>query len=227
MSGQQPDPLSFEVVPPGRSAPDEHGRRRVHPLTPVVQGVSWWPAGIVAAFSIITQTGVKVGTGGLLLGLAGLLAVTALGIGVSYLGWQRLTYWFDDDGDLRVDSGVLSRNERRLQLSRLQSVDVLQPLLAFHRARRLAPIVSTKVNAPPTARSPFAITASAYTVSFAPCCSEAQAVPFHCAMRLAGAPPAVVNAPPATSSPVARTASACTVPFVPVPIADQVPVLAS
>jgi putative membrane protein len=140
MSGQQPDPLSFEIVPPGRSAPGSDGRRRVHPLTPVVQGVAWWPAGIVAAFSIISQTGLKVGTGGLLLGLAALAGVTALGIGFSYLGWQRLTFWFDDDGDLRVDSGVLSRNERRLQLSRLQSVDVLQPLLA-----RLAGLAEVRV----------------------------------------------------------------------------------
>ena len=38
------------------------------------------------------------------------------------------------------DSGVLSRNERRLQLSRLQSVDVLQPLVA-----RLAGLAEVRV----------------------------------------------------------------------------------
>ena len=130
MSGQERDPLAFEVVKPGRSAPDEHGRRRVHPYTPFVQGVRWWPAGILAAVTLTQQLDVQIGTGAVLVGLGALLAVTLVGTGFAYLSWQRLTFWFDDDGDLRVDSGVISRNERRLQLSRLQSVDVLQPLVA-------------------------------------------------------------------------------------------------
>ena len=70
------------------------------------------------------------GGGAVLIGVGALVVVTLLGIGWGFLAWQRLTFWFDEDGDLRVDSGVLSRNQRRLQLSRLQSVDVLQPLLA-------------------------------------------------------------------------------------------------
>jgi putative membrane protein len=56
--------------------------------------------------------------------------VTALGIGWNYVEWNRRWFWFDEDGDLRVDSGVLRTQQRRVQLSRLQSVDVLQPLLA-------------------------------------------------------------------------------------------------
>ncbi len=140
MSGQHEDPLSFELVPPGASLPDARGRRRVHPLTPLIQGVSWWPAGIVAALSLMAQTDVRLGSGGIWIALAALFAVTALGTGFGYLGWQRLTFWFDEDGDLRVDSGVISRNERRLQLSRLQSVDVLQPLLA-----RLAGLAEVRV----------------------------------------------------------------------------------
>ncbi len=130
MSGQQQDPISFQVVRPGASAPDERGRRRVHPLTPFIQGVRWWPAGIALALTSTVQFKVTVGAGALLVALAVLLAITLMGTGWNYLAWQRLTFWFDADGDLRVDSGVLSRQERRLQLSRLQSVDVLQPLLA-------------------------------------------------------------------------------------------------
>jgi putative membrane protein len=64
-----------------------------------------------------------VGAGLLLVGLV----LSALG---SYLSWSRREYWFDESGDLRVDSGVLTRQQRRLALSRLQSVDVHQPLLA-------------------------------------------------------------------------------------------------
>lgn len=129
MSGQVPDPLGFELIPPG-SGPDAQGRRRVHPLTPLIHGVQWWPAGIVAGLSMASQFGADLGGGALLIGAAGLLLVTLLGTGFGLLAWQRLTFWFDDDGDLRVDSGVLSRQQRRLQLSRLQSVDVTQPLLA-------------------------------------------------------------------------------------------------
>lgn len=130
MSGREPDPLAFEAVAPGRSAPDEHGRRRVHPYTPFIQGVRWWPAGIVIGYSLVSRAELRIGSGALLLGLGALLGLTVIGTAVSYVSWRRLTFWFDDDGDLRVDSGVLSRQERRLQLSRLQSVDVLQPFLA-------------------------------------------------------------------------------------------------
>ena len=130
MSGQEQDPLSFEIVPTGRSGPDEHGHRRLHPLTPFVQGVRWWPAGIIAGVTLAANFQVHVGTGAILVAIAALIAITLVGTGFAYLSWQRLTFWFDDDGDLRVDSGVLQRNQRRLQLSRLQSVDVLQPLVA-------------------------------------------------------------------------------------------------
>ncbi len=129
MSGERPDPLSFEVVP-AASGPDAEGRRRVHPYTPLVHGFQWWPAGIAAAVVLVSETGVSLGGGGLLLGVAAMLLLTLVGTAFGYLSWQRLTFWFDADGDLRVDSGVLSRQERRLQLSRLQSVDVLQPFLA-------------------------------------------------------------------------------------------------
>ncbi len=140
MSGQDRDPLAFEVVKPGRSAPDERGRRRVHPYTPFVQGVRWWPAGIVAAVSLTSQLDITLGSAAVLVGIGALLVVTLIGTGFAYLSWQRLTFWFDDDGDLRVDSGVVSRNERRLQLSRLQSVDVMQPLVA-----RLAGVAELRV----------------------------------------------------------------------------------
>ena len=130
MSGQEQDPLSFEVFGRGHSAPDEQGMRRVHPLTPFVQGVRWWPFIIILAITTSGQFGVSLGTRPVLIGIGMLIVLTVVGTGMNYLQWRRLQFWFDSDGDLRVDSGVLSRNERRLQLSRLQSVDVLQPLLA-------------------------------------------------------------------------------------------------
>ena len=68
-----------------------------------------------------------------LLGLAlvlGALAVADAGARwANYLAWTRTEYFFDESGDFRLDSGVLQRNERRVTLSRLQSVDTTRPLL--------------------------------------------------------------------------------------------------
>ena len=50
-------------------------------------------------------------------------------MGFNYLAWTRTEYFFDESGDFRLDSGVLQRNERRVTLSRLQSVDITRPLL--------------------------------------------------------------------------------------------------
>ncbi len=60
--------------------------------------------------------------------LAALGAAAVVGM-YRFVEWQRLSYWFDGAGDLRIDSGVVERNERRVQLSRLQSVDVEQPFI--------------------------------------------------------------------------------------------------
>ena len=102
--------------------------RRTHPVTPVVKALRIAP-GLLIFFFIFGGEGVTqvVGRIGALGVVALLMLATA---GASWLSWTRLTYWFDDDGDLRIQSGILQHNERRIQVSRLQSVDVSQPLLA-------------------------------------------------------------------------------------------------
>jgi len=112
--------------------------RRTHPITPIVQVARAAPALVLFLFFVSGQ-----GDGGgatLLLALGGLLAIALIGSTVAYLQWQRKIFWFDTDGDLRVNSGILTRNERRVQLSRLQGVEVVQPLLA-----RLAGMAQVKV----------------------------------------------------------------------------------
>jgi putative membrane protein len=47
-----------------------------------------------------------------------------------WLAWTRTEFYFDQAGDLGLDSGILQRQERRIALSRLQSVDVIRPLVA-------------------------------------------------------------------------------------------------
>lgn len=108
------------------SPPDTGIRHRTAPITPVVTTVRALPILVVIALVNLPRAQ-SFGLLGTLLGAAVVAGVIA---GFAWLSWQRLTFWFDADGDFRVDSGVLQRRERRLQLSRLQSVDVVQPLLA-------------------------------------------------------------------------------------------------
>ena len=128
MSGSAPDPFATALIRPGRSRPD--GRRKVHPLTPFVHGLRVAPVIVVIGISLVTQGRHEGDGAAVLITLAVALASALVLSGFHYLAWRRLTFWFDADGDLRVDSGVLTRQERRLQLSRLQSVEVVAPLLA-------------------------------------------------------------------------------------------------
>ena len=123
------DDLGLGLQLPGSGTVDDRGRRRVHPITPLVHGVSAVPIGFV----IFIAFGSNLIAGGdtrLFAVLALLLVVPVVVAAWSYLAWRNTWYWFDDDGDFRVDSGVLTRQQRRLQLSRLQSVDVTQPFVA-------------------------------------------------------------------------------------------------
>lgn len=102
--------------------------RRTHPVTPLVTMVR---AIVPIAVFMFVMEGRAASQMIGVLGSGGLLVLLVLGVGgFAWLSWSRLTFSFDDDGDLRINSGVITRNERRVQLSRLQSVDVTQPLMA-------------------------------------------------------------------------------------------------
>jgi putative membrane protein len=109
-----------------------------HPLTVFVTVLRSVPVLLGIGVAMLAQSGagqwveaVPVAWWGLVLGGLAILVVLALAIaGFAYLSWSRLTFYFDSSGDLRVDSGVFTKQQRRLALSRLQSVDVNQPLLA-------------------------------------------------------------------------------------------------
>lgn len=115
---------------------------RTHPWSPLLQAVPAFP---VALAFLIGPGRDLVQSRGL-----GVVAVTLIGAvlgyvvlaAVSWVMWSRRTYWIDADGDLRLDSGVVQRSSRRLQLSRLQSIDIISPFLA-----RLAGLVEVRVEA--------------------------------------------------------------------------------
>lgn len=108
----------------------ETAKRRTAPVTPLVHLVRFLGV-IVVVVAVQFASAARNLNSVALLGAGGLaLLVVILVGGLVYLQWRRLEYWFDADGDLRVSSGVLQHRERRLQLSRLQSVEVVQPLVA-------------------------------------------------------------------------------------------------
>lgn len=105
--------------------------RRTHPVTPWVHAARSLPVAVIVGIGLLGQV---VSQFPILTGIIGLVIVAIViavaTAGFSYLAWQRFLFWFDDEGDLRVSSGVLTKRERRLQLSRLQGVEVVQPLVA-------------------------------------------------------------------------------------------------
>lgn len=123
----------------GNGVTDSQGHRKLHPVSPLLAAVSILPAVIGLALAIFIPSGFNFAqyfpalrpfvAGALAIGFAS-LALSVLVALFQVLSWRAFSFWIDQDGDLRVNSGVLIRNERRVQLSRIQAVDVVQPLIA-------------------------------------------------------------------------------------------------
>lgn len=106
--------------------------RRLHPLSPVLRG--WkFVAGLLAYAS--SQAGSLLSGGDRPDGsdagtfTAVLFGGALLGLAFGWLSWRSTRYGFDG-GDLRIETGVVRRQSRRIRLDRLQAVDVVRPLLA-------------------------------------------------------------------------------------------------
>ncbi|MEK9664135.1 MAG: PH domain-containing protein [Candidatus Nanopelagicales bacterium] len=132
-------PSDDSGAPAGPTAPLDRPQRTA-PLTPLLQGAPAIPFFVIFAIgpagSLVGDRGLPVVVVGVLGALLGYVIATAF----AWITWLKRTYYFDAEGDLRVDSGVLQRSSRRLQLSRLQSVDVVAPFLP-----RLAGLVEVRV----------------------------------------------------------------------------------
>lgn len=110
------------TAPDPGSGPLERPYRRLSPLTPLVRG-----AILVVAVAATTWEDVLAGRLGPL-GLA-LLAGLFLGAVYGFASWLRTKYWIEED-ELRVDTGVLFHQSRRIRIDRLQGVDIVQPFVA-------------------------------------------------------------------------------------------------
>ena len=109
--------------------PADTGKRHVSPVTPVVQLASYLP-GLILLLLFLGGSALLQVSGGIFILIGLFVLLCAVSLGYEMLAYRRLAYWFDADGDLRVQSGVISHQERRLQLSRLQTVDINRPLVA-------------------------------------------------------------------------------------------------
>lgn len=124
------DDLGYGIRLPDIGRFNSRGHRAVHPITPVIHGLSIIPFAIFVTIGVASSLVGTLGIAALVVGVGGALVASIIATGFQFLAWRALEFWFDEDGDLRVDSGVVTRAQRRLQLSRLQSIDVSQPFLA-------------------------------------------------------------------------------------------------
>lgn len=101
----------------------DDGYRRLHPLTPFLQG---WLLVAAVAVSLLRNFLEDLTPGRIALVLAVLLPVAAL---YGYCSWRFTRYRVEAE-ELRVETGVLFRRTRHVRLDRMQSVDITQPLAA-------------------------------------------------------------------------------------------------
>ena len=121
-------PPASEPVPAGAAPPDE--TFRLHPLTPIALGGRI--LGLLVVFTAFGLAQAKTAGGGggpsvPVLAFFGALAVVVVVRGLITVGF---TTYHLSGGELRIDSGMLQRQSKRVRLDRVQSVDVLEPLAA-------------------------------------------------------------------------------------------------
>jgi putative membrane protein len=98
-------------------------RRRLHPLTPLLKGAKTLA---IAVAAISWQGYDQLGPGRFLVVVAGVLVITLLLSGVSWL----VTGFEVAGRELRVYEGLIWRRTRSIPLERVQAIDVNRPLLA-------------------------------------------------------------------------------------------------
>ncbi|RYU14503.1 PH domain-containing protein [Nocardioides iriomotensis] len=108
--------------PPSREPPPDKPFHRLSPLTPLVRGSIF-----LVAVAATTWDDLRTGN----LGVLGVILLTVLLAGAVYgwASWLRTRYWIDDR-ELRIDTGVVYHQSRRIRIDRLQGIDIVQPFVA-------------------------------------------------------------------------------------------------
>lgn len=126
-------PEQTDAVVPEQTDPNApKATERPHPLTPLVRGWVLLVAGVLAFGQDFLPIGPQRSPGpqvpwwGILVVIAGVAVLAGLA--------SIFTWWFTrfviDDEEVRIETGMIQRSSKRIGFSRIQSVDVIQPLVA-------------------------------------------------------------------------------------------------
>lgn len=96
--------------------------RRSHPATPLIRAWLWLLAALAWSVRSVLEDGGSYSVAGIVIGCA-----IVAGLAIGYLTWA-FTYFVIDGTELRIDSGILVKQSRRMPYERIQSVDIAQPL---------------------------------------------------------------------------------------------------
>ena len=110
------------MTAPAVEPPLERRYRRLSPLTPLVRSAILVVAALASTWDDVLRGD---------LGPVGWIFLAVLVAGAAYgtASWLRTKYWIESD-ELRVDTGVVTRQSRRIRVDRLQGIDIVQPLVA-------------------------------------------------------------------------------------------------
>jgi putative membrane protein len=123
--------VSTASPPPAPTARPFKQTERPHPLTPFVRG---WLVFVAIAIGwgreIVTSTGDnQLDTGGLTWILPILGIVVLLAAITGFIAWYFTRFVIDDE-ELRIETGAIFKKSTKIPFERLQSVDIIQPLVA-------------------------------------------------------------------------------------------------
>ena len=106
---------------------------RPHPLTPLIRGWVVLLAVVVGIGRELIPDGSDEGAGIFSLGLTwillGVLGIVLLAAVAGFLSWYFTRYVIDDE-ELRIETGAVFKNSKRVPFERVQSVDIIQQFAA-------------------------------------------------------------------------------------------------
>lgn len=126
MTGEQPQPLPDQEASAEPEGAVEVPFRRLSPLTPIAR------SGIfLAAVAFFFGREVIEGRAESEIGFVGIAAVVAVvgGLAIGFFSWWRTAFRITET-ELRLDTGLVSRQSRRVRLDRIVAIDINQPLIA-------------------------------------------------------------------------------------------------
>ena len=107
------------------STPPDEGWLRLHPLTPIARVGRLFPALVLLLLVSTVHSKAENGT----VETDYLIAFTLLSALYGYIHWM-VTRWRIEGDTLRIETGLIRKDSKRLPLARIQAVDIVRPFLA-------------------------------------------------------------------------------------------------